>query len=156
MINPHMHNIKGTIFNMQREFEEIKNRTPRGLVEAAMLIRGNAQDRCPVDTGNLKASAYVVWKKGYKRTGRWSKRKSKYDGRPKDLGRLKRDHAKITADHEKLVSWGDVVIGFSAWYAMYVHQGTQKQRARPFLRKAMRDKRQEAIEIVRKTAAGKK
>lgn len=43
--------------NLNKEIKGIKGRTKAGLWEAALMIRNRAQHLCPVDIGNLKASA---------------------------------------------------------------------------------------------------
>lgn len=45
--------------NMNREVGQIKGRTMAGLFEAGLEIQRDSQGRTPVDTGNLKASAYT-------------------------------------------------------------------------------------------------
>jgi hypothetical protein len=45
--------------NLNREVKGIRGRTVAGLFEAGLQIQGSAQKRVPVDTGNLKASAYT-------------------------------------------------------------------------------------------------
>jgi len=45
--------------NLNREILGIKNRTRAGLREAALMVRRRSQQLTPVDTGNLKASAYT-------------------------------------------------------------------------------------------------
>lgn len=45
-------------------FVKNRNRANANLLRAALLIQGEAQQRCPVDTGNLKNSAQTVWSKG--------------------------------------------------------------------------------------------
>jgi len=157
MINPHIHNVKTTIFGIRRDFEEIRFRTPKGVVQAAMHIRGYAQDICPVDTGNLKASAYVVWSKGYDRKGRWSRKNSKYDHKPKDIDRMKKDHKKVTAEHRSFIAGQrNVIIGFSAYYALFAHEENHDVGEKKFLEKAWRRKRKEALEIVNKAVTGAK
>lgn len=45
---------------LNAEIEKIEGRTKAGLWEAALMVRREAQKLCPVDTGNLKASAYTL------------------------------------------------------------------------------------------------
>jgi hypothetical protein len=45
--------------NLNREVKGIKGRTLAGLYEAGLKVQASAQRRVPVDTGNLKASAYT-------------------------------------------------------------------------------------------------
>jgi len=45
--------------NLNRRVEEIEGATMAGLLEAGMKIQAASQKRTPVDTGNLKGSAYT-------------------------------------------------------------------------------------------------
>lgn len=45
--------------NLNREIKKIKGRTKTGLWQAALVIRRRAQQLTPVDTANLKGSAYT-------------------------------------------------------------------------------------------------
>lgn len=43
--------------NLNAQIEGIKGRTADGLLKAGLLVQRRAQEKTPVDTGNLKASA---------------------------------------------------------------------------------------------------
>lgn len=45
--------------NMNREIDAIEGRTMGGLFEAGLEIQAASQKKTPVDTGNLKGSAYT-------------------------------------------------------------------------------------------------
>lgn len=45
--------------NLNREIGKIKGRTIAGLLAGGLIIQAEAQRRVPVDTGNLKGSAYT-------------------------------------------------------------------------------------------------
>lgn len=55
----HMIGLGKVIANLNRHVAKIPNVTVAGLHEAAVLIKGEAQDITPHDTGNLKGGAYV-------------------------------------------------------------------------------------------------
>lgn len=46
--------------NLDREVDGIKGRSIEGLLEAGLQIEAAAKRRTPVDTGNLRASAYTI------------------------------------------------------------------------------------------------
>ena len=82
--------------NLNREIAGIKSRTLAGLMEAGLQVQRSAQRRVPVDTGNLKASAYT------------RKRPEARSDRP------------------------EVEVGFTAAYAVYVHETMeQKLKGKP-------------------------
>jgi hypothetical protein len=97
--------------------------TYRGLVRAGLLIARDAIRMAPIDTGNLRASCYVIGKnekgqvsqrkeaKGKVERG-WFEREhvgSEYVAEKNDFHRLKEDVA--------------VQVGFTASYAAAVHEG---------------------------------
>ena len=105
--------------NLNKEIQGIENRTQGGLTEAGLLIKRRSQLKTPVDTGNLKASAYVY------------------------SGSSNRQISTITSQDTSAVKAGDqkkgigtggnfrieatvkgpwAVIGYSANYALYVHE----------------------------------
>ena len=45
--------------NLNKEIKKIENRTQAGVTAAALKVKAESQKLTPVDTGNLKASAYV-------------------------------------------------------------------------------------------------
>lgn len=45
--------------NLNREVSKVKGRTVAGLLAGGLIIQAEAQRRTPVDTGNLKGSAYT-------------------------------------------------------------------------------------------------
>lgn len=74
--------------NLNREVAGIKGRTMAGLLEAGLLIQRSAQQKVPIDTGNLRASAYT-----------------------------RRHESKSLA----------VVVGFTAAYAVFVHENLEQK-----------------------------
>ena len=88
-----------------------------GLVQGALLIRGEAQKNTPVVTSNLRNSAYVQSSKGTETPS------PKFKGKGKE-----KEAAKYTESIQKSASdiSGDkglsVIVGFSASYAAYVHE----------------------------------
>lgn len=51
--------LKRVMSNLNKEINGIKGRTKAGLMYAALVIRRRSQQLTPVDTGNLKGSAYT-------------------------------------------------------------------------------------------------
>lgn len=45
--------------NLNQEIAKIKNKTYSGILKASLLVQRRAQQKTPVDTGILKASAYT-------------------------------------------------------------------------------------------------
>jgi len=54
-----MDGLQNVLSNISKEIEGIKNRSLAGLFEAGLKVQALAQKRTPVDSGNLRASAYT-------------------------------------------------------------------------------------------------
>lgn len=103
--------------NLNEEIKKLTRVTFAGLLDAGLQIQNVAQSRTPVDTGNLKASAYTRKAMG---------------------GRLA------------------VEIGFTASYAIYVHENLEARHTNgeaKFLERAILDNKDAIIEIIRRRAA---
>lgn len=107
------------------EIRKIKFRSKKGLIKAGLIIQREAQQLCPVDTGNLKAGAFTIW-------GNVPPKKIPS---PKFKGS---DASDASMNHQEVISaelgglresglFGrdtTVLVGFSAAYAIYVHENT--------------------------------
>ena len=51
--------------NLKKEIRKIKKVTYQGIFQACELVRGRAMEKTPVDTGNLKNSAYTKMDAGH-------------------------------------------------------------------------------------------
>ena len=51
--------IDNVLRNLNKEIKGIENRTQAGVTAAALKVKAESMKLTPVDTGNLKASAYV-------------------------------------------------------------------------------------------------
>jgi hypothetical protein len=51
--------IEQVLRNLNHEVGRIKWRTMTGLMEAGLKVQGSAQGKVPIDTGNLRASAFT-------------------------------------------------------------------------------------------------
>lgn len=117
--------------NLNNEIGKIKKVTIAGLIEAGLLVKREAMKITPVDTGNLKAGAYVIWGgSGFKPSHTvpeiMSVRIKKSISKKLDVNQ----HEKIIAEREqRLSSVTDpfAEIGFTASYALFVHEGMRKK-----------------------------
>jgi hypothetical protein len=115
-----LESLKVVVDNLNKQIEEIKRASIRGLIEAALFVKSESQKRCPVVTGNLRASAFVNWSGGtYTEVG---KKFSNVEGRAEDR---EADRARVIAESYAQILKKDVVsidIGYSAEYAIPVHE----------------------------------
>lgn len=110
------------IANLHNEIKQIKGRTMKGMIRAAILVRRDMDStypKIPVDTGNLRQSWFVVTSKGGTPRGK----SAHFSGQ--QAGTLAHDHAqKLETYKAKAVSKRapTVIMGFSAYYAPFVHE----------------------------------
>ncbi len=117
-----------------------KTESAQQTLAKAMGVFNRAVAYCPEDTGNLKASAYIVWTQGVKglglpiraiphfapqNSGKW-----KFPVIPGYTQIMKANHRRAVADAYDAVNRTRtakfrfrVAVGFSAYYAMWVHEG---------------------------------
>lgn len=137
--------------------DDVPLKTKKGLIEATLFIRREAQKRTPIDLGNLRASADTVWKG---KSGS-SKPVFKDKGAKKEAMKMSGDHAQVTAEMKGLVQMSDdfwspfVIDFFSAYYALYVHEDLTKRHPvgeAMFLRRAMVQNYDAILAIVKREA----
>ena len=59
-VNNRVEGLETVLANLNREINQIEGATRAGAMEAGLVVQRNAQQRAPVRTGNLKASAYTA------------------------------------------------------------------------------------------------
>lgn len=123
---------------INKQVGEIKNLAKAGLWEAGLKIMAAAQKRlrASVITGNLRASGYV--------------RSAEEQLRP--------DPEKLIADAYQAIPAGDmheldIEVGFTANYAIYVHEH-MGGRTPKFLENVVLENTREIVEIVRQRSGG--
>ncbi len=111
--------------NLNARIERTGAATGRGLIRAGMLIKREAQKLCPVDTGNMRSSAFIAWTGGVDVGG---------EGQAQGGGRFRGERAEQTAMEflqtaERARSTlsqnpqqPEVAVGFGASYALFVHE----------------------------------
>ena len=106
---------------LNKAIAEIKETSLKGLIRAAIVIRDDMEHtppKIPVDLGNLRASCYIAASgKGAVESG------SNFTG--KDASRLSSDHSQSVSSATAETASDknpSVIIGFSAYYAVYVHE----------------------------------
>lgn len=104
--------------DLNASVNKIAFRNKKGLIKSGLFVQREAQQRVPIDTGNLKASAFTVWGP--------SEGKTSASFRGKDSSKLHSRHRKLTAKWGSAMPRGNfnpgVTVGFSAFYAWIVHE----------------------------------
>lgn len=114
------------ISNINRELEKIEGRSLQGFLAAAAYIfddMDRTPPRIPIDTGNLRASFFIVSTKG---GGDHSKGTGDFTG--EDASEMKNEKNQITSMVESaLMTFRQpaVGMGFSANYATFVHENLE-------------------------------
>lgn len=110
--------------------EDVNNRIARAATAAgAVVIRNAAQQKVPVDTGNLKKNIIVK--------------------------RLPKGESSLTSEHIVTVRQGKVTAkqkdkGLQdAYYGKFVEYGTAKMPARPYLRPAYDQNKEKAVQAIK-------
>lgn len=104
---------------LNKQASKIQRGSLDGLVEAGLFVKNRALPQTPIDLGNLRSSGYVVWSKGEKGSS------GDFNGDPKLVSKLARNHATSKIQNQAAVTGNSkpsVRIGFSAFYAGFVHE----------------------------------
>lgn len=108
--------------NLHKRLERVRLYTLKGLIESAIDIRRDMDTvppLIPVDTGNLRASFFVVSSLGKVEAGVSGTFVGKREGE------MTARHREVVEKYRaQVVSWENpaVILGFSARYAIYVHE----------------------------------
>jgi hypothetical protein len=132
--NTHVRGFEEVIKNLQFEINQIKGASEKGLIKAGIEIRLDTERTAPItplDYGNLRSSWFITsakrtagrdkWNKGFKSTRKGSKRKV-------DAAKMAADHSNTISESKaklaSLLGMGQigVTMGYSAFYAVYVHE----------------------------------
>ncbi len=121
--------IQGIMKKLNEAAGKFENRSMSGIIKAMVLVHRSMETndpKIPVDLANLRHSFFYTTNRGPGKTG------AAFQG--PDAGKMSADHAAavsragITAQSQR---WPTGVMGFSANYAVYVHENTEADFARP-------------------------
>lgn len=143
--------LENVVNNLNDEIAKIEGVTVDGLLEAALFIKEKSQRDTPVDTSNLKASAYVIWGGGKKRAKvqtevpAFKKVNSKID--------IETQHREVLNERNKPHAEPFAEVGYTAHYAAPVHEGVNKNfrvGQAKFLEKAFVQHGKTVLEIIKR------
>jgi len=148
------------IRNLNREIKKIEGRSMKGLIEAQIIIRRDMDKtppKIPVDTGNLRASYYTIISSGKLLEGETPNFKGG------SAPRMSGEHMpEIMRAKNLLPSNGpSLALGFSAFYAWFVHEMIDAKFGRPgagakFLEASIKRNKKPILEAIRKSAKVRK
>lgn len=132
-----VHGLEQVLSNLNERIEAIEGASMAGLYEAGLKIQAVSQKRTPVDQGNLKGSAYTR-------------------GGGQGVTRLEEpDDSTVAPMPTGSVKPTTVEIGYTANYALYVHEDMQarhKVGQAKYLESSLRDNEDEIVDIVQQKA----
>ena len=102
--------------NLSKEIKAIEGRTIQGLIDACIIVWRDMEGDVPFDLGNLRASFFIVTSLG------------EHAGmEPKDA-KMSTEHMVVVSGAKALTKGGSTpvaVMGFSANYAVFVHENME-------------------------------
>jgi len=151
--------------NLHKEIVKIKGRSLKGLIEASIIVRRSMDYNAPtipIDLGNLRLSWFVVTASGIQKGESPSFRED-------EGGELASEHASTISEAQSLAQAASVqgpvlMMGFSANYAMWVHEMVGANFRQPkkgavrgspgakFFERALKDNKALILETIRDNA----
>jgi hypothetical protein len=119
--------------NLNKEIQGIEGRSMKGLIRASVIVRrsmDNTSPKIPVDTGNLRSSWFVVTSKGGTPGGGGGFKGAEAGEMVEQHERMK-ERAKHVIKAASAHVGPAVMLGFSASYAVYVHENIGATFQRP-------------------------
>lgn len=118
------------VLALNKEIGKISFVTRKGMIKAGLRIMRGSQLRTPVDTGNLRASAFVIWGEGQQSSPSFSNKKG-------GAARAQADHLTGLSEakaavQDSLMKPG-ICVGHTAAYSLYVHEnvGAKHVKGKP-------------------------
>lgn len=150
-----MSKVKGlgkVIDSFNKKVRKLEEVTLAGLVEAALFFKRESIPITPYDTGNLRQSGFVIWQGGGDSTARF---------KGKNAAEMKKDHKEVLAQRRRLLKERKnqirVDIGYTANYAMYVHENPDAAHAAgtqwKFLQTVIDQQGDKALEYIKRRAS---
>ncbi len=109
--------LNDAVTKLNKATREVMVGTKKGFIVGGFLLQREAQIRTPVDLRNLEASAFLIWDDGMNATAQF---------KGDDSGRLSSDHTSVIQSEQSMISKDvftpEIELGFTAYYAIYVHE----------------------------------
>lgn len=111
--------------NLNKEIKAIEGRTVKGMIESAIVIRRDmdkTDPKIPIDLGNLRASWFTV---ANRKEGIGSQGDTARTFKGKKASEMKSDRIEAISESKGIltaVKFPSLIMGFSANYAIYVHE----------------------------------
>jgi hypothetical protein len=109
------------LLKLGKQVGKIKGKTRKGLTIVVLKIRRDAVKLTPIQTGNLRASAYTIVGGGVKQA-KTSKSRTAFKVKDKSGSRVQAEHQSVIESKKKIQRDPYGIIGFTAHYALAVHE----------------------------------
>ena len=159
--------LENVMANLQKQIKGIEVRSVKGLVETSILVRRETETTSPltpVDLGNLRASYFTVSTVGtvpVADTGTFRNKPGKSGKSENRAAKLQADHARVISESQALArskkQKAVVVFGYSANYAMAVHEKMAAEFQRPgagpkWFEAAIKRNKSQIVKIIKRNA----
>jgi hypothetical protein len=150
--------LDNVIAGINKEIDLMEGRTVQGLLEAALRVKKDAIILAPVDTGNLRNSAYVLW--GVKGAAQGGQASGSFKPDKRSKIDPEAQHSSVIAERKSLGKKSAdpyAEIGFTAHYALDVHENTDLNHPAgqaKFFEDALLQNRETIFAIIKKRALG--
>jgi hypothetical protein len=126
-----LHGMDKVLVRLGQEIKKIEDRSVKGLIRGGIIIRRGTEQaapKTPIDTGNLRASWFMVTSKGSVAQGKTAAFKG---GK---AGELAGQHSQLTGEYATISAakgQPNIIMGYTANYAMVVHEKIGASFQRP-------------------------
>jgi len=144
-------NMDDVLDDLNKKVKAIKTRTKKGMIIAGLFVQRKAQEKTPVDMGNLRSSAFTIWGENIGARGGNFEGEDASDMKARHSATLIKEGAGLKMIPGELA----VEIGFSAFYAIYVHEDMTSfhfEGESKFLEKALAENIDEILFAIEKEA----
>lgn len=117
LVNTNIEGLDTVLLRMHRELEGVVQGSLKGLVALGLFILSESGRLVPVDVGNLRASGYLMWENGAE--------SSPGGFKGGDAAEMSANHTNVKTIAKFRVRMSKepvVLVGYSAYYAIYVHE----------------------------------
>lgn len=113
--------------NLNRAVNRLPKATKAGMIKGALRIQKGSQELVPIDLGNLRSSAFVIWGNGGSVTASFT---------GPDAADMNARHMESVASENASLNTGilkpQVEVGYSAFYAIFVHEDLSANHNKTF------------------------
>ena len=149
--------LQKVIVGLNKALKKVKNKTTAGMLEAAVLVKGESLRITPIDTGNLRNSAYITWGGGKVKT-RGEMGGGSFDVNAEGGQKVAAEHSgKVEARKSKRPKEPFAEVGYTAYYAVDVHEAPPNRSFKvgqsKFLEQALRNNSRNIFKIIQRRAS---